>query len=516
MSRRLEDLKLCNTDRWRAHLQERAESDGVGASTNVNNGVDTASAPVSMPSPVATNPENAPVVAPISVPTAIQRTPFANSHNRAYQRVDSPPKTVRWHLTQRVSAVPVESANAKSAPPLSSPHEHRVPVTSVTRKQGDCKLFLCCGWRWTAAQWIWALNFLCLLAHTAMIFVTLHFAYWRHGLDPGKDTKHVEIPIYRIRNIPTQYMIDNNLTSWSQGEWNLTSSDPNSGLFLEDNGRPINLASLVIAFFATSAVFHFFACVAGAFQRWWFWYWRQLDDCFAWWRWAEYAISASLMAIALGIVLGIREQNTLASLFMLTFATQTYGFLTELYSRPKACMDDENHETGYHHDTKALALLSQTEWASGRVLYNSKDPTQPVGVERVDYWKRYPRTRSYVRRMLPHIFGWFTMISVWVILIAQLENAKRDVDEISDQNIPDWVNALIYGSFLIFTQFAFVQIVFQGVDPGLYWATEIAYCILSLAAKLFLGLFILINVIMADASANDTLSGAGAGAEMRR
>ena len=117
-----------------------------------------------------------------------------------------------------------------------------------------------------------------------MIIVTLHFAYWRHGLDPRKDTKHVEIPIYRIRNIPTQYMIDNNLTSWSQGEWNLTSSDPNSGLFLYDNGRPINLASLVIAFFATSAVFHFFACVAGAFHRWWFWYWRQLDNCFAWWR----------------------------------------------------------------------------------------------------------------------------------------------------------------------------------------------------------------------------------------
>ena len=45
-------------------------------------------------------------------------------------------------------------------------------------------------------------------------------------------------------------------------------------------------------------------------------------------------------------------------------------------------------------------------------------------------------------------------------------------------------------------------------------ATELAYCILSLTAKLYLGLFILINVIMADASANDTLSGAGV--EVRR
>ena len=43
----------------------------------------------------------------------------------------------------------------------------------------------------------------------------------------------------------------------------------------------------------------------------------------------QYSISASIMSIALGIVVGIREQNTLASLFMLCWATQTYGFLTQ-------------------------------------------------------------------------------------------------------------------------------------------------------------------------------------------
>lgn len=51
----------------------------------------------------------------------------------------------------------------------------------------------------------------------------------------------------------------------------------------------------------------------------------------------------------------------------------------------------------------------------------------------------------------------------------------------------------------------------QGSPQSLLFpATEIVYCILSLTAKLYLGLFILINVIMADASANDTLSGGGA------
>jgi hypothetical protein len=59
--------------------------------------------------------------------------------------------------------------------------------------------------------------------------------------------------------------------------------------------------------------------------------------------------------------------------------------------------------------------------------------------------------------MVPHVFGWFTMTSVWFILCVQLENAKRDIDEVSDNNIPEWVEATIYGSLLIFMNFAFVS-----------------------------------------------------------
>lgn len=173
-----------------------------------------------------------------------------------------------------------------SAPPPRSTHAYRIPPTSVTRKRGKCKLFGCCGWRLSAAQWIWWLNFVCFCAHTAMIFVTLWMAYWRHGRNALRDTEHLMIPIYRIRNVPTQLMLDNNVSQWSPG-WNLTSSEPNSGLFLYDNGFPVNFATLIIAFFATSAIFHFGALIAGAFEYFWFWYWRMLDDAFAWWRWAE-------------------------------------------------------------------------------------------------------------------------------------------------------------------------------------------------------------------------------------
>jgi hypothetical protein len=71
-----------------------------------------------------------------------------------------------------------------------------------------------------------------------MVFVTFRMAYWRHGKSAFRDTEHMMIPIYRIRNIPTQFMLDNNMSQWSPG-WNLTSSDPNSGLFLYDNGYPV-------------------------------------------------------------------------------------------------------------------------------------------------------------------------------------------------------------------------------------------------------------------------------------
>ena len=271
MPRRLEELKLLNIDRWRAHLQNRAESEREEANDNVASEQPVGVAASTLPS-ATESASIAPSIAPgamamhrahVPVPTAgelfnrpdpVHHGHFVKPYNRNqdapesdhrtrrmwvsptdYQRVDKPKNPISWMETRQ--AVPTSGDDFTSVP-LFSPFKYRVPVTSVTRKQGDCKLFLCCGWRWTAAQWIWALNFACFLAHTSMIFVTYYFAYWRHGLDPMTDTKHVMIPIYRIRGVPTQEMLDNNISSWSAG-WNFTSSDPNSGLFLVENGMPV-------------------------------------------------------------------------------------------------------------------------------------------------------------------------------------------------------------------------------------------------------------------------------------
>ena len=52
-----------------------------------------------------------------------------------------------------------------------------------------------------------------------------------------------------------------------------------------------------------------------------------------------------------------------------------------------------------------------------------------------------------------------------------------------------------------------IQIIYQALPPGFYWGTEICYCLLSLTAKLYLGLFLLLNVIMTDGTAEGALDG---------
>ena len=543
MARRLDDLKMLDTGRWKAQVEAQASGgdDAHDSDRLIAHGpptpAPTGGSLFNLPNPTHDGEFVKPYIRKRDAQAEKFRGEMMWIDPNTYERVNMPPGGGKDWMTSRV-AVPTSGDDWTSVQ-LGSTLKYRIPPTSVTRKMGDCKFFLgFCGWRLTAAQWIWWLNFACFCVHTAMVFVTLWMAYWRHGRNAFTDTEHLMIPIYRIRSVPTRYMLDNNMSQWSPG-WNLTSSDPNSGLFLYDNGMPINFASLVCAFFGTSAVFHFWAIVVGAYERYWFWYWRQLDDAFAYWRWAEYSISASIMAMAMAITLGIREQYALAGIFMLTWATQTYGFLTEYISTPKAYADKNNYKypvgpsqlqkfaagasdyglTDYYEDPRALKLIDQTEWSQDRPQYDIKEqfketPAFAVRAVTLIYDNvRAQRTANWYRRMVPHVFGWFTMTSVWFILVVQLENAKRDIDEVSDNNIPEWVEAVIYGSLIIFMNFAFTQIVFQRLCPGMYWGTEISYCLLSLLAKLYLGWFLLINVIYVDGSVDDTLRGTN---EVRR
>ena len=367
-----------------------------------------------------------------------------------------------------------------------------IPETSVVKR----KVRLCggCG---TAAQWIWALNLVCFLAHTFMVIFTFERAYWRWDRSMWTDTEHVMVTIFRISQVPTLQQYLNNESVWSPGRNATERAIGGNENWLRDNGLSVNFASLTASFFAISALFHLWAVVVGATPRWWHLYWRQLDNAYAPWRWYEYSVSASLMALSIAISVGLREQNILSGIFMLHFVTMLFGLLTEVYSRPKLLVEEGRR------------LISQEEWQTARPLYDARNTntvvaTEPISGRRggVWTWKRH-----YIQRMLPHAIGYVPMTAAWVLIIAHLELARHDLEKLSDRSIPGWVLAAIYGTVLIFFSFGFVQARYQALPPKRYWETELWYCVLSLTAKLYLGFFLLINVIGVDGSVEEALAG---------
>mgnify|MGYP001394427224 CR=1 FL=1 len=387
-----------------------------------------------------------------------------------------------WRSNRKL--VPVFGYDITSVNP-SSWRKYRIPNTSVVNKKGDLKWFFgLCGSKLTAAQWLWWLNLLALLAHTAMCFVTLFFAYWRWGRSIY-DTRHMIVRIYRVTPIPTQEMIDNNLTNWVAGRWNLTSGDGTSGngmpLYLRDNDLPVNFATLTISFFACSAIAHLWAVVCGAFERFWFIYWRQLDDAFAYWRWAEYSVSSGLMAMALSISIGIREQSILALLFMCHWCTCAFGFLTEYISTPKVQVDTNDYKypigpdqfrrffsgeddfakidaDDYIDNPRALKIIDQAHWSKDRPAYFDNEWALAKNLRlHPRAYVSGQRTRNYVRRMVPHILGWFPCTAAWVVIVTHYVWISSDLREVTTARIPSGIEGALVGTVVLFWSFTAVR-----------------------------------------------------------
>ena len=325
---------------------------------------------------------------------------------------------------------------------VNDPNKYRIPNTSVVWKEGICR-FPFCKWGFTpltAAQWIWGLNALCFIVHFVHVFLTLHYAYWRHDMD-ATNPAHAErmlVRVYRITGIPTPEMIANNQSM----NWDPLKRWTND-FYVRDNDMPINFATLTLSFFAVSAVAHLWACIVGAHERWWFIYWRQMDDGFCYWRWMEYSISASIMAMGIALSLGLREQNILACIFMLHWTTMWLGFLVEYVSVPKYHQDKTKYLTpigrlqfeefanypgnknewttqtnyrDYDKGANALKIINQVEWEGDRPAAdirlahqrtddpNATDPELPPGQvadpKPVKVHRRFihaQKTRNYIR-----------------------------------------------------------------------------------------------------------------------
>ena len=85
------------------------------------------------------------------------------------------------------------------------------------------------------------------------------------------------------------------------------------------------------------------------------------------------------MGMLLAISVGIREQNTLALIFICFWTTMMLGWMTELYSRPVIIADKTNYkmpfgrlgfieQPDYVRNPNALHLLSRQSWEGERPI----------------------------------------------------------------------------------------------------------------------------------------------------
>lgn len=279
------------------------------------------------------------------------------------------------------------------------------------------------------SKYIWLFNAFCFAAHLTWMIMCLRSAH-------GKEDK-MAVTIYR-----------------THGSWNSTGA--NGYVYeLVDNGMPVRIDVICALFFGLSAFFHGAITILSPFQFSRRFYWKNLDRAFVWWRWLEYSLSASVMMLGICLLTGLREQNALASVFILCWATMLTGFYTELYSIP---VEDRESWVG------DFAVLGRNA--------------------------RVQRQLNYVRRMLPAIFGIFLYCGMWVIV---LHNFLQQLDDLKERDydlykkVPAFVPWVVVGSAVIFSLFTIPLVVFQWRKPKFYYQTEFWYCLLSLTAKSYLG-----------------------------
>lgn len=252
------------------------------------------------------------------------------------------------------------------------------------------------------------------------------------------------------------------------------------------NSQIVAFDVLTLFFFGASACMHLMWITVAWFDFAKPFLWYCLDDCYCWWRWAEYSISASIMMVAIAITTGIAEQNTLLGIFSLTFITMWCGFFTEMVSRPAKNAQGKVEYERWEGDPDALKA-DATEADKRKHLQD--------------------RILNYGKRMFPHVMGFFPYTAAWFMIIANWNDLLRDLMDApcTTYDAPLWVQLIVYGCFTIFSFFTFVQWRYQWIAPKYYWRTELWYCVLSATSKMGLGLLLFANV-MSKTEDTDPLS----------
>ena len=281
------------------------------------------------------------------------------------------------------------------------------------------------------------------------------------------------------------------VTIWRiQTAWNATAGG-NDGYsaMLVDNKRPIRIDILLNAVFLLMAIWHLYAVALGPFDRWIWIYWRQLDICFHWWTWAQLSATLPMLAMLVCLLTNLREQNSIATCFVLTISFVGCNALTELWSRPH-----RNADRSY----------DMNRWTGDEIAVKPGEPWTRLSPEEMCQraMQQSRRRMNYVARLLPTVLSIIPFVTAWVIILnnffMQLEDLRVDPTDEIYKRTPVFVPIAVIGTLVFSAGFLFPLIWWQWVAPQHYWKKDIAYTILSFGTTFFLGHLVYRHVLMKD------------------
>lgn len=235
----------------------------------------------------------------------------------------------------------------------------------------------------------------------------------------------------------------------------------------------------IYVFFLLSFTYQFFASQV-FFQS---WAQRLLVNYTQPWRWAEYSISASLMATIFAVLSNVTDLTFIYVIFAGFFTVMLLGYAQE---RVMAAFKHRESEDMYR-----VELVERIEYN----IINSRKrrDTDNDTLEALEALKP-PAARkiSWLRLFGLHFLGWVLFAAITSTFAVRFVMATRG----GAARPPTWVYGLYAAQLLIFASFGLTQLVqqfmlFQTTDvrkcQTIALGTEAAYTVLSLAAKSVLG-----------------------------
>jgi len=295
----------------------------------------------------------------------------------------------------------------------------------------------------------WGLHVVGALAHLAGLLTTV-------GITSGH--ADVSIPLYGIRVDAREHAP--------------ATDGPGAVVVSVSRIGDIMPVPLVYAWFGCSLLFHLLVLGSWACGR-ADWYWRGLRRNVGWWRWLEYFFSASIMLLAASAILTTRELRVVVASTVLIATTMAFGYATELVSHRWIVGDVSG--------ARAVTLWS---WLGGDTY---------VLRERWD-----PSWASLRERLLFHVVGYVPFVTAWWLVFDALHSS---IDAWVDSDaFPSDAAESLWAGFGLFTAFGAVQLALQlaPYGPSWYWTGEVAYCVLSVAAKWTMGLLLLFRGLTAE------------------